>query len=81
MATVADWYRDNLESGTEEGNSTLPSSMTSFSFVYESPSGDWNKTITVQGIEGEGKCLITALMMSGMAPPDDENGVDGEASE
>ncbi len=80
LETVADWYRDHLESGTGESTMDMPSGVTAINFNYKSPDALWTKDITVQGITGEGRCTVTVVMMRGLNPPPEEEGDSGEDS-
>ncbi|MCK4818175.1 hypothetical protein KA005_20565 [bacterium] len=72
IEVVADWYRDNLESGAEEHERVLGTGVAIINFQYSSPDETWQKSITVKGGPAESQCLITVNITHIIPLPEDE---------
>lgn len=72
IEVVADWYRDNLESGVEERERVMGTGVILNIFQYSSPDETWQKTITVKGGPAESQCLITVNITHRIPAPEEE---------
>jgi hypothetical protein len=81
LLAVTDWYRANLESGFEESKIEMPSGAKIFGFTVSAPNNSWRKSITIQGIEGENKCQISAEIIRQGTPQETPAEPDAQTGE